>query len=82
MEKNIKLVMQSTRDIDVYVNDEKRLSIFSNSRKINAEDIYAILDYHKGDSYLITSENEEGKDEKVIRFFCTLFEDITKKITK
>ena len=40
MEKRIRLVMQETKDIDVYVNDDKRLSILSTNRKINAEDIF------------------------------------------
>ncbi|MBR3333070.1 MAG: hypothetical protein IKG23_02160 [Clostridia bacterium] len=82
MEKRIRLVMQETKDIDVYVNDDKRLSILSTNRKINAEDIFTILDHHNGDSYSIVSENAEERDSKVLKFFCGLFEDIVKKITK
>ena len=44
--------------------------------------IFTILDHHNGDSYSIVSENVEGKDSKVLKFFCGLFEDIIKKITK
>lgn len=35
-----------------------------------------------GDSYSIVSENAEERDSKVLKFFCGLFEDIVKKITK
>ena len=47
-----------------------------------SEKYFTILDHHNGDSYSIVSENAEERDSKVLKFFCGLFEDIVKKITK
>lgn len=80
MEKKIKLVMDSSKDIHIFVNETERHVITNTSRQISAKLIFDILEYSIGDRYEIFSENVDGKDTEVLKFFVDLLEDITNKI--
>ena len=72
MEKKIKLVMDSSKDIHIFVNETERHVITNTSRQISAKLIF--------DRYEIFSENVDEKDTEVLKFFVDLLEDITNKI--
>lgn len=80
MEKKIKLRMESNKDIVVLVDGEKKLTIESNNRNINANAIYGLLDYSKNDTYSVESLNDLNVDMPVLNFFTDLIKDITNKL--
>lgn len=80
MAKNIVLEMKDNKDIVISVNNQERLSIKKNSRKIKAEDIFDLLDYSIGDSFNINIVNTNNLDAPVVDFFGELLKDITDKL--
>ncbi len=59
MDKVIEVVMEENKDIILRCNDNESIIIKSNERKIEAEDIFKLLDYSKGDTYSISIINEK-----------------------
>ena len=82
MEKIIKLIMQSNKDIAVMMNENLCLTINKDNRTIKADDIYRLLAYTKGDSFSVVSENESNLDTPVVQFFQELLEEITNRINR
>lgn len=80
MDKNIVLEMRDNKDIVISVNNQEKLSIKKNSRKIKAEDIFELLDYSIGDSFNINIVNTNNLDAPVVDFFGGLLKDITNKL--
>lgn len=80
MEKKIKLIMDSTKNIHIWVNDKEKYSIDNASRQITARTIFDILEHSIGDVYNISYENIDNKDVEVLMFFVHLIKDITNKI--
>ena len=80
MDKNIVLEMKDNKDIVISVNNQEKLSIKNNSRKIKAEDIFDLLDYSIGDSFNINIVNTNNLDAPVVDFFGELLKDITNKL--
>lgn len=80
MDKNIVLEMKDNKDIVISVNNQEKLSIKKNSRKIKAEDIFDLLDYSIGDSFNINIVNTNNLDAPVVDFFRELLKDITDKL--
>ena len=80
MDKNIVLEMKDNKDIVISVNNQEKLSIKKNSRKIKAEDIFDLLDYSIGDSFNINIVNKNNLDAPVVDFFGELLKDITNKL--
>lgn len=80
MEKEIKLVLTEDKDIDIYVNNKLKLKIQRDKREINAEAIYNIFDYKRGDRYNIVTENIPNNDIPVLEFLKSLFIEINKGI--
>lgn len=80
MENKIKLVMNDDKSINIFCNDDLKKTIKENDREISAEEIYDILDYKRGDSYNIITENEKVIDKPVLSFFQELFENISVRI--
>lgn len=80
MDKNIVLEMKDNKDIVISVNNQEKLSIKNNSRKIKAEDIFDLLDYSIGDSFNINIVNINNLDAPVVDFFGELLKDITDKL--
>lgn len=81
MDKVIKVVMEENKDIILRCNDNESIIIKSNERKIEAEDIFKLLDYSKGDTYSISIINEKGHDSQVVDFFYDLLLAITTKLS-
>ncbi len=82
MEKIIKLKMNKDKALIIFLNDEEKYTIESNKRSLNAEKIYEILDYSKGDHYLVESENEYAIDPQVLEFFEGLLKEIVGKVNE
>ena len=72
MDKTIEVVMEENKDIILRCNGTESIIIKSNVRKIEAEDIFKLLDYSKGDTYSISNINEKGYDSQVVDFFSDL----------
>ena len=81
MDKVIEVVMEENKDIILRCNDNESIIIKSNERKIEAEDIFKLLDYSKGDKYSISIINEKGYDSQVVDFFYDLLLAITTKLS-
>ncbi len=81
MDKTIEVVMEENKDIILRCNGTESIIIKSNVRKIEAEDIFKLLDYSKGDTYSISNINEKGYDSQVVDFFSDLLKEITTKLS-
>lgn len=81
MDKIIEVVMEENKDITLRCNGAKSIIIKSDVRKIEAEDIFKLLDYSKGDTYSISRINEKGYDSQVVDFFSDLLKEITTKLS-
>lgn len=77
MEKKIILKIQPSKDIEVFVNGDKKLTIGKASRRVKADDIYHLLDYSIGDTFTVESVNEGNIDKPVLGFFADLLNDIS-----
>ena len=80
MEKKIKLVMDVDKNIRIQLNEVEKYVIRVDDRKIEANEIFKMLDHSIGDTYAVTSENIMGHDAKVLEFFEKLLKEITTKI--
>ncbi len=75
MEKIIELTMDESKNIFIKVNSES-FTIEKNCRFIKADEIYKLLDYNRGDTYILKSYNEKALDMPVFEFFAELFKEI------
>ncbi len=67
--------MDETRTIIINANGES-LRIEKDCRSIKADEIYKLLDYNRGDTYILNSYNENNLDMPVFKFFKELFEEL------
>lgn len=79
MEKNIKVEMHNNKDITIASRD-RSLTIRHDNREIEAQDIYELLDYKKGDSYTVEKKNDHNLDENALDLFYDLIKDIVDKL--
>lgn len=82
MVKQIKTEMQSNGNIVISINDDPKLTIERTTRKINAMEVYSLLDYHNGDSYTLIQSNPYDKDKNVLVLFSDLLQQITNKLNE
>lgn len=82
MDKKIRLEMKDNRDIVISVDNIEKITIIKGSRKIQAEDIFRLLDYSNGDNFFIETVNERNLDAPVLDFFKKLLDDIVYKLRK
>jgi hypothetical protein len=82
MEKKIILTMQPSKDIDVVVNEHSGLTIGKDDRTVKADDIYNLLAYERGDTYIVESVNDQNLDAPVLQFFEELIKDITDRLNQ
>lgn len=80
MNKIVKIEMEENKDILIRVNNVLKLTIKEGNRKIQANDIYELLNYSNGDSISIEKVNEKEQDVSVLQFFCELLNDIVNKL--
>lgn len=80
MDKTIKLIMNIDKSIDIYKNDDHKLTIIGENRQITAQDIYNILDFKPGEVILVECDNQHEIDIVVLNELKALIEDIIKDI--
>lgn len=80
MGKKILLEMDNEKDITILVDEEIKSTIHANDRKMNAKEIYEVLEYKIGDKYSISTSNESKRDPDVLQFFYELFYEIIESI--
>lgn len=80
MEKIIKLIMCGDKSIKICLNDQEKHKIEANSRSIDAEKLYEILDFAPSSKYVVLSENKNNVDVQVLEFFTELLTEIVDKV--
>ena len=80
MEKNIKLIMDESKNILVKVNNDVKLTILATNREINATDVFEIFKFEIGNKYIIEKENKNNIDPMVLQYFFDLFDNIAKQL--
>jgi hypothetical protein len=85
MEKiTIKLAID--KDNNIFIENKeinKKVEIKYSSKTLNAQDIYDIFNYEKGNSYDINSDIDEVNDKKIKEYYSdiiSLFEAIKKEL--
>ena len=68
--------------VEFDVRMDAEITISKDNRTIKAEEIYNLLDFSRGDTYTVHSQNESELDAPVLEFFETLISDISKKLNK
>lgn len=85
MEKiTINLLMDKDNNITIS-NDKinKNIVIQYTSKILNAQDVYDIFNFQKGNTYEIESNIKDIKDERIIEYYkdiLSLFDDIRKEL--
>lgn len=77
MEKKIILTMHTSKNIDIVLDNDHHIFIEKDNRSVKADDIYNLLSYEIGDTFIVESVNEQNLDEPVLKFFTELIRDIT-----
>ena len=78
MSKVIKVTMN--KDKTVSVSNQAKMKLKIDDKKITAKMIYDSLDFQKGDTYTVESENKEGKDSAVLEAIVNLYNEIIESI--
>lgn len=81
MEKKIEVKMEK-KDIHILINNEEKYRIMRSDRKISAQTLFNIIDYHRGDQYTVIRCNPEEQDPNVLDFFAEMIEEITSKLNQ
>ena len=80
MDKKIKIEMNENKSIVISVNDDEKITIKKDNRKIQANEIFELLSYSNGDIFLIEKVNEKEYDVPVLQFFYELLVEIVDKL--
>ena len=56
MDKKIKIEMTENKDIVISVNDDEKITIKKDNRKIQANEIFDLLSYSNGDSFFMNCQ--------------------------
>ena len=80
MDKKIKLEMNKNKDIVISVNDDEKITIKKENRKIQANEIFELLSYSNGDNFSFEIVNEKEYDAPVLQFFYELLVEIVNKL--
>ena len=60
MDKKIKIEMNENKDIVISVNDDEKITIKKDNRKIQANEIFELLSYSNGDNFSFEIVNEKN----------------------
>lgn len=82
MDKIIKLEMNTNKDIEISVNDIKKITIKKDNRKIQANEIFELFSYTNGDNFKFEIVNDKDYDVPVLEFFYELLNEIVIKFNK
>lgn len=80
MDKKIKLEMNENKDIVISVNDDEKITIKKDNRKIQANEIFELLSYSNGDNFSFEIVNKKEYDGPVLQFFYELLVEIVSKL--
>ena len=80
MDKKIKLEMNNNKDIVISVNNDEKITIKKDNRKIQANEIFELLSYSNGDNFSFEIVNEKECDAPVLQFFYELLNEIVNKL--
>lgn len=80
MDKKIKIKMNENKDIVISVNDDEKITIKKDNRKIQANEIFELLSYSNGDNFSFEIVNEKKYDVPVLQFFHELLVEIVNKL--
>ncbi|WP_270505175.1 hypothetical protein [Eubacterium limosum] len=80
MDKKIKLEMNNNKDIVISVNNDEKITIKKDNRKIQANEIFELLSYSNGDNFSFEIVNEKEYDAPVLQFFYELLNEIVNKL--
>ena len=80
MDKKIKIEMNENKDIVISVNDDEKITIKKDNRKIQANEIFELLSYSNGDNFSFEIVNEKKYDVPVLQFFYELLVEIVNKL--
>lgn len=80
MDKKIKLKMNNNKDIVISVNNDEKITIKKDNRKIQANEIFELLSYSNGDNFSFEIVNEKEYDAPVLQFFYELLNEIVNKL--
>ena len=80
MDKNIKIEMNENKDIIISVNNDEKITIKKDNRKIQANEIFELLSYSNGDNFSFEKVNEKQYDVPVLQFFYELLVEIVNKL--
>lgn len=80
MDKKIKIEMNENKDIVISVNDDEKITIKKDNRKIQASEIFELLSYSNGDNFSFEIVNEKNYDIPVLQFFHELLDEIVNKL--
>ena len=80
MDKKIKIEMNENKDIVISVNDDEKITIKKDNRKIQANEIFELLSYSNGDNFSFEIVNEKNYDVPVLQFFHELLSEIVNKL--
>ena len=82
MDKIIILKMLPSKDINISIENGNTITISKDNRSVKADDIYKLIDFSRGDKYMVESQNEANVDAPVLKFFEELLSDIVKKLNR
>lgn len=80
MDKEIILKMNENKDIVISVNNDEKITIKKDNRKIQANEIFELLSYSKGDKFSVDIVNDIGYDARVLQFFYELLNEIVNRL--
>ena len=72
--------MNNNKDIVISVNNDEKITIKKDNRKIQANEIFELLSYSNGDNFSFEIVNEKEYDAPVLQFFYELLNEIVNKL--
>ena len=76
----IKIEMNENKDIVISVNDDEKITIKKDNRKIQANEIFELLSCSNGNKFFFEIVNEKKYDVPALQFFHELLAEIVNKL--
>lgn len=76
----IKIEMNENKDIVISVNDDEKITIKKDNRKIQANEIFELLSNSNGNNFSFETVNEKEYDAPALKFFYDLLVEIVNKL--
>lgn len=72
--------MNKNKDIEISINGIEKIMIRKDNRKIQANEIFELFNYSKGDTFKCEMVNDKDYDVPVLKFFYELLNEIVIKL--